>query len=205
MGFQAERGPQVSRRIRSKGLLPGSIGLAVLWRGQTRPIQHASFGHVNVARCGRYPASPQALFRGVVRVQRLDGDTLLDGLVAYLCVECGESPSVETPVHIRPVVHRLLYVRQAFLGDVVTPGCVVVVIVADDLTPVALQPVFQLDHELRHGPPLRRERREVAPDRRRPGGHAFVAGERRRLGVQRERLLPVHEPKVPHAPRGGVT
>jgi len=39
MGFQAERGPKVSRRIRSKRLLLGvSIGLAVLWDGQTSPF-----------------------------------------------------------------------------------------------------------------------------------------------------------------------
>jgi len=39
MGFQAEHGPPVSRRIRSTRLLLGvSIGVAVSWRGQTHPI-----------------------------------------------------------------------------------------------------------------------------------------------------------------------
>ena len=39
MGFQAERGPTVSRRIRPKRLsLDVSIGLAVLWDGQMFPF-----------------------------------------------------------------------------------------------------------------------------------------------------------------------
>ena len=55
-----------------------------------------------------------ALLRRVTRIHRLDGDPLLDGLVAYLRVEFGEPPSVETPVHELAVVHRLPDVRQVF-------------------------------------------------------------------------------------------
>ena len=48
---------------------------------------------------------------------------------------------------------------QAFFGDVVATGCIAVVVVADDLTPVAIQPILQLHDELRHGPARCREGR----------------------------------------------
>ena len=55
MGFQAERGPKVSRRIRSKRRLLGfSIGLAVLWPGQRGPIRS------RVIVTGLLPGSPVA-------------------------------------------------------------------------------------------------------------------------------------------------
>lgn len=57
------------------------------------------------------------LLRRVARVHCLDGDTLLGGLVAYLCVEFDESPSVETLIYKVAVVHRLPDVRQVFQDE----------------------------------------------------------------------------------------
>jgi len=52
-----------------------------------------------------YLTARMALFRGVTWVNRFDGDALLDGFVAYLGVEFGEFPSVETAVHVLAGIH----------------------------------------------------------------------------------------------------
>ncbi len=52
--------------------------------------------------------------RRIPGIHRLDGNPLLGGFVANLCVELGKTPSVQPSIHVLAVVHVLADVRQVF-------------------------------------------------------------------------------------------